>query len=517
MTRLLVRLTREHVQRLDETVASLRDTCDADRSMVEHEGDEDLGPGSAAKESVAIRGEWDDSAFLARLAANRGPDLVVVSDPSGQLRYVSQSAERILGINPRKEPVSHILHFVHPDDGMAVLSALGEAADHLGYHEPVEVRVRNSNDRWVDCEVNAQGIDGPGGTWSIMAIRGLSDRSVVTDRRDGLQRLVHNASLECARSRWFDADEVVEHLTRTLAGILGASVVELAWSDDKPQLENPMRIGVHWRTRGDEPWPDHHLFTKGAQFESFGLRGPAASFFTQVHKDLSIAGDVRGGAHYLEAGVDSAVEILVSPRGPEAVIRLGFSDGAAGWRGIYSEEVGQLGLIMMSTLRRCEAERRLNERARRDSLTGLLNREELYRLLSEDLDSTPEPGSVGVIYGDIDRFKNLNDRFGHAVGDEVLKDIGRVLTESIGEGDLAARFGGDEFAIVCRRLESHDQMDAVAARVSQGVSQLATTCVDIRMSLGCSTWEPGVGADELIGAADSAMYENKRRAASESG
>ncbi len=485
--------------------------------MVEHEGGEDLDPGSAAEESAVIRGEWDDSAFLARLAADRGPDLMVVSDPSGQLRYVSRSAERILGIDPREGPVSHILHFVHPDDGMAVLSALGEAADHLGYHEPVEVRVRNSNDRWVDCEVNAQGIDGPRGTWSIMAIRGLSDRSLVKDRRDGLQRLVHNASLECARSRWFDADEVVEHLTRTLAGILGASVIELAWSDDNPQSANPMRVGVHWRTRGNEPWPDHHLFTKGAQFESFGLRDPAANFFTQVHKDLSIAEEARGGAHYLEAGVDSAVEILVSPRGPEAVMRLGFSDAAAGWRGIYSEPVGQLGLIMMSTLRRCEAERRLNERVRRDSLTGLLNREELYRLLSEDLDSTLKPGSVGVIYGDIDRFKNLNDRFGHAVGDDVLRDIGRVFADSLAEGDLAARFGGDEFAVVCSGLESHDQLSAVALRIAQGVSQLATRGVGVRISLGCSTWEPGMDADELISAADSAMYENKRQAASGSG
>ncbi len=454
-------------------------------------------------------GDWSCPQFLARTAAAAGPDLLVVADPLARVRYASSAAERILGYQESDRAEMHILHYVHPDDSTSVLSALGSAA-HGSYHEPVAVRIANAQGAWVDCEVNARAVDGPGGVWTVLALRGLADRTVVQDRSADLARLVHRASLECTHARWYDCDEIAEHLTRSLAGILGAGVVELAWNGDQDNDE-VMRTGIHWAARSDDGWsePDRGV---SEEFEPFGFHETSDSTVTRL-RDLSPDCEVWARSGYGAAGLDSAVEILVSPCSPKAMIRLGFSDGGRRWRSIHAEAVGQIALVLMSTLRRCEAERQLEERARRDSLTGLVNREELYRRLSECIARAgASPGSVGVIYGDLDCFKQVNDRFGHAVGDGVLKSVARVLSESLRDGDFAARSGGDEFVVVCSGLRSSREAAAIARRIQSGVSELRVGDTNMAISVGCAVNDGSVSADELVSLADSAMYANKRAA-----
>jgi diguanylate cyclase (GGDEF)-like protein len=339
----------------------------------------------------------------------------------------------------------------------------------------------------------------------------MSDRSIVQDRTADLSKLVHRTSLECAHARWFDCDEIVEHLTRSLAGTLGATVVELAWTEDHPS-DPLMRTGIYWATRSDDAWaePDRGV---NEVFEPFSLEETSDS--TVVHQqDLPEGSGAWARAGYEAAGLDCAVEILVSPRAPRAMIRLGFSDGGGRWRAIHSEAVGHIALMLMSTLRRCEAERRLEERVRRDSLTGLVNREELYRRLGECISSAvAHPKSIGVIYADLDHFKAVNDRFGHQVGDGALKSVAAVLSETLRDGDFAARSGGDEFVIVCMGLRSQREIQAIAKRIQAGVSQLEVEGMRMGISVGCALNDGPMSADELVGLADSDMYANKRAAA----
>ena len=105
---------------------------------------------------------------------------------------------------------------------------------------------------------------------------------------------------------------------------------------------------------------------------------------------------------------------------------------------------------------------RLEFQARHDSLTGLPNRAYFMELLEAALrDASDRSGSLAVLFIDLDRFKQINDILGHAMGDRLLKEVGQRLKRLLTEDDLAGRMGGDEFTIVLTRQP--DEQTAVLA------------------------------------------------------
>src|SRR5690348_611360 len=84
-----------------------------------------------------------------------------------------------------------------------------------------------------------------------------------------------------------------------------------------------------------------------------------------------------------------------------------------------------------------------------DDLTGLYNRRYFSKYLKQDADFTDGAPPLGLCIMDLDYLKRINDRLGHLVGDRVLKRIGQLMKESAGEGNLAVRYAGDEFALIC--------------------------------------------------------------------
>jgi diguanylate cyclase (GGDEF)-like protein/PAS domain S-box-containing protein len=471
----------------------------------------DAGAAGPIRSWSRLRGsEWEDPRQLARLAAEHGPDMLVVADPKGVLRFVGRAAERILGIDPRRHPEAHLLHYVHPDDGTAVLSTIEHASRRPGYHQPVMVRVRRADDGWVDCEANCQTVAGPGGMWAILSIRGVRDRSQIDERRAAIERLIQTASLECARVRWFEADDVVEHLLRSLAGLLGAREIELAWVRDERDPLGVLTLGAHWMARVDEAWAGGGPPELGSTFEPLSdqVSAPTSSVIDVVGQQ---AGSPSATAkRYLHVGLTSAVELRLSPGMRSAVLRLGFAGEPERWDSHNADVVMLIATIVMSTLRRCQAEERLNERARRDPLTGLLNRDELYKSLAQEVASPQRGGRVGVLYVDVDHFKLLNDRYGHAVGDEVLRGVAGALEDAVRDGDVVARMGGDEFVAVCCDLESEENLIAVGRRLSERVAELRTRGVAVKVSVGRAVWTPELSPDDLIGLADADMYRVKR-------
>jgi diguanylate cyclase (GGDEF)-like protein/PAS domain S-box-containing protein len=157
----------------------------------------------------------------------------------------------------------------------------------------------------------------------------------------------------------------------------------------------------------------------------------------------------------------------------------------------------------------------LAHQASRDALTGLLNRRRLLELLSEDL-VTSRTGSIeppGLLFLDLDDFKQVNDELGHQAGDALLVEVSRRLREAVREGDVVSRFGGDEFAVLCRGL--HDEADAVdvARRVLAAVTGpvvLGRTTLTVSGSLGVVVAGPShVEAEDVLRDADIAMYQAK--------
>lgn len=157
------------------------------------------------------------------------------------------------------------------------------------------------------------------------------------------------------------------------------------------------------------------------------------------------------------------------------------------------------------------------DQAHLDSVTGLLNHRQLGRVLEQEVArARRRDAALGVLFGDLDRFKAVNDRFGHAAGDRVLTILARVLHDSLRGEDTAARYGGDEFVCV---LPGADLLEARA--VAERIAGSCEACVEhdadltaagVTMSWGMAIFpEDGAEGTALLEHADSVMREVKER------
>lgn len=159
------------------------------------------------------------------------------------------------------------------------------------------------------------------------------------------------------------------------------------------------------------------------------------------------------------------------------------------------------------------AERELDRRATTDPLTGLLNRQELIsRLTSIAPHSRRSEADTGVLFCDLDNFKDVNDRWGHLVGDEVLRRVAQTITAQVRGDDFVARVGGDEIMVSLTHIGGLDDALGVADKIRGAVArpiQLDGTEVRVTMSIGVALAHVGEDVDHLIARADQAMYRAK--------
>lgn len=149
--------------------------------------------------------------------------------------------------------------------------------------------------------------------------------------------------------------------------------------------------------------------------------------------------------------------------------------------------------------------------ARTDVLTGLANSRAFYERLREE---TPRLArsrrTVTIAYIDVDNFKRVNDRHGHAKGDEVLAELAAVLRSLVRAGDIPARLGGDEFAIALwdtRTADVRDFEDRLAAALAPVIARYPDTGLGV--SIGFAELGPDSQLDDVVRAADEAMYAAK--------
>lgn len=189
--------------------------------------------------------------------------------------------------------------------------------------------------------------------------------------------------------------------------------------------------------------------------------------------------------------------------------RIAFSGepaGAGGWHGL-ARDVSQAH----------RAQERLRQLAHRDRLTGLLNRAATESALAQLLEEAGHDGfRVHVMFVDLDGFKAVNDRLGHAAGDRVLQEAANRLRSVLRDDDLLGRFGGDEFVVVVSGR--HAAGGDLAARVGKRLRDAmvppvvvdGTSC-QLGASLGIATFpDDAASLGALLAIADAAMYESKR-------
>jgi len=158
----------------------------------------------------------------------------------------------------------------------------------------------------------------------------------------------------------------------------------------------------------------------------------------------------------------------------------------------------------------------LSHQSIRDPLTGLFNRRYFEEALQRELARASRNGQpVTVVMADVDQFKQFNDRHGHAAGDTVLAGLAGLLNTNIRDTDVACRYGGEEFALVLAELNLENGVKRVE-KLRQAVKTLTVTCGGrqlgpVTLSFGVAAYpEHGTKPEEVLGAADTALYTAKR-------
>lgn len=170
-------------------------------------------------------------------------------------------------------------------------------------------------------------------------------------------------------------------------------------------------------------------------------------------------------------------------------------------------------------LRRVRLQLELEHRALHDELTGLANRKLLEERLEAGLSAAARNGRpLSLVFVDLDGFKAINDGLGHRVGDEVLAEVAARLRSVARAGDSVARYGGDEFVVVCEDADA-EAGAILAERFRKEIRKPlpgASRRYAVAASIGVATWRPvdatsvSADADAILRAADEAMYESKR-------
>jgi diguanylate cyclase (GGDEF)-like protein len=156
--------------------------------------------------------------------------------------------------------------------------------------------------------------------------------------------------------------------------------------------------------------------------------------------------------------------------------------------------------------------RKMQLLAEQDTLTGLASRYQFEQRLAQ---VCRQQTQVALLFIDLDRFKSVNDTFGHAVGDQLLRQVARRISSSVRISDVVARLGGDEFAIMQSPAPSEQTIQVLAQRINNNLAapfEIDGHSIAIEASIGIHLTQPGTGDDpaKLLNSADRALYGVKR-------
>ena len=442
----------------------------------------------------------DDPGMYRRLL-DQMPTAVFVVDPQGTISWANRAALRLVGATPEDGIGVSMLEFVHPDDQewlvnsfLAMMAAKGNE--------------RGDGNPWMALNFHARHRDG-----SSIPVE-LTGAGAVDDP-------VLNGIVYEARLRQEDA-----MLRRTLVGVgVGDDADTLLATVTDMVVLPPIAIECAMVDIATSP-PRVIAATGPAVAEAVRVVAPEQAPWgpPAIAADTWVVADHDGepADTFTRLGVADVFHVAVTGTGREPTsIRIiavtpvhhVVSDGPCQ----RLQRAAELAAIVVE---RAGADAALHHAATHDPLTGLLNRSGL----SDMVDAGSELPVVGVLYLDLDGFKDINDRLGHHAGDQLLSVVATRIRHVVRGEDVVCRIGGDEFVVVLRTPpDRHDSDDArpteVAERVLGSIERPVTIEVDevaqrveVSASIGVVRAGDDTAADlpSLLHVADTAMYAAKR-------
>jgi diguanylate cyclase (GGDEF)-like protein len=368
---------------------------------------------------------------------------------------------------------------------------------------------------------------------SLLGVLGLMGRTPLrfdADAHDLLDMFIAQAGVAVRNARFYDelraAHHVLEQRTRDL-DLLNrmAELLQACVTEDEAYTVVARFVGQFFPEDGGA------VFVTSASrnlLEARAVWGTASSTDTAVFKPEDCWALRRGRLHLVQ---DTSASLLCShlPTPPppaylclplmaqgESLGVLHLSSSEAGAAERWSEAKQRMATTVADQLGLAVANLKLRETLRnqsiRDALTGLFNRRYLEETLERELSRARRTNaSLGLIMMDLDHFKHFNDTFGHEAGDVLLREVGRLLQETVRGGDVACRYGGEEFVVILPEA-SAETTRLRAERLRESIKHLYVTqrgqsIGSVTASIGVGTFpQNGTTGDALVKAADTALY-----------
>jgi diguanylate cyclase (GGDEF)-like protein/PAS domain S-box-containing protein len=460
----------------------------------------DVTERSRAEEALRRSEEW------AQALVQGGSDIVIVVDREGDVIYASPASATVLGYETDVMLGANAFGFVHPDDLEATHRVFQDEIEYGGRQLPTRVRVRHVDGRWLQLSITFTNMLDHNAVSGVV----INARDI-TERWEAEQLLAQQALALEAVARGAPLDTTLYRVAQMLEERLPGShcAVGVVADDGQILLRAAPTLDRQTVVALDEVAPTSDL---GLAIRSAGRK---LSIFHGLGRDPRWA-PLMDRAPKL-ARFSCWSQLITQPGSRETLGALiVFHPESRGPTAIEAELLDRLMYLAAIAIERRNFEAALEHQALHDDLTGLPNRTLLLDRIAQTLASGQRHQTqVAVLFIDLDRFKVINDSLGHSMGDELLKQAANRLRHPLRLGDTLGRLGGDEFLVVCERVQGEDGAVDIAERLIAQMSApflLGDAEVFVSASIGIAlSSEQPVSAEALIRNADMAMYRAKEQ------
>ncbi|MCU1622993.1 MAG: putative signaling protein [Frankiales bacterium] len=459
-------------------------------------------------EVATARQKLADSQERQRALLLHMADVLVVLDAEGVLRYASPSAGRLLGY-PEGSALGHdVRELIHPDDRDRISGVLQEVSRRPGPGREVRLRLLTAEGRAVPFEaVPSNLLDDPALEGIVIVARNIEERVREERQASGHARVLE---LIAGGATVAVVLEALCHWFESSMGDIRCTVLLSEQTRHGPVLRDvaspSMPAAYHEAIDG---------ISVAAEFSpcAVAVRTQTPVLVEDFHTDVRWA-PMAALAATLDVRTCWSFPIA-SPASGRVLGSFALYRAQAGLPDDATKAlVARASHLVGITVDQHELMSRLDHQARHDALTGLPNRLLLLEKLDAALHSYSEEGGPRpvVVFLDLDRLKVVNDSLGHEIGDELLVDMARRLRGAVSPFDLVARFGGDEFVVLCPDAEA--DVEALVTKILEVVAEpivLEGRRITPGASAGVVIPSPGETATEVLRDADIAMYRAKHR------